>query len=219
VSRVVRGALLALSVTACGAPQKPSDNHPIPTATSVAELAAAIAEDAKRSDRATDAKTRGDLAADASAQAAACLDRDPQQVACLYGHAVALGLEARAHPTQADKRLNAMLGALGSAEAADAGYDEAGPARVRALVLVRSPGWPLGPGDTEEGLIAARRAVQLRPQYPPNQLALGEALRNSGDATGAHDSYTHARDLALALPDTPDRAVWLREADEALRRP
>jgi pimeloyl-ACP methyl ester carboxylesterase len=110
-----------------------------------------------------------------------------------------------------------MLDALASAEAVDPQYDEAGPARVRALVLVRAPGWPLGPGDSEAGLAAARRAVALQPRYPPNLLALAEALAKTGDSNGARETYQRARDAARALPPSSDRDDWLREAEQALQ--
>jgi hypothetical protein len=76
----------------------------------------------------------------------------------------------------------------------------------------------LGPGDAEAGLAAARRAAALQPQYPPNLLALAEALAKTGDANGARENYAHARDAALALPAAADRDQWLREADQGLKR-
>ncbi len=139
----------------------------------------------------------------ANADADACIALEPQAAACLYGRAVALGLNARAHPTRANEYLTSMLDALKRAESADPNYDEAGPARVRALVLIRAPGWPLGPGDAESGLAAARRAVTLRPEYPPNQLALAEALAKTGDGGGALQIYARARDAAQAFPASP----------------
>jgi len=214
-------ALLACLLSACGPPRRPTAPAAIPPAPvsgSVPDLAAAIAADARRSDHESDSKIRAELAAQASATAAACLALEPQAASCLYGHALALGLEARAHPTRAGDLLTTMLGALTAAEAADASYDEAGPARVTALVLIRAPGWPLGPGDAEAGLVAARRAVTLGPQYPPNLLALGEALAKSGDANAAQESYRRARTLAQALPASEDRDDWLHQAEEALRR-
>jgi cytochrome c-type biogenesis protein CcmH/NrfG len=60
--------------------------------------------------------------------------------------------------------------------------------------------------------------VQLRPQYPPNLLVLGEALAKTGDAKGAHDAYTQARGAAQALPANEDRDGWIREADQGLQR-
>jgi len=184
----------------------------------VDELAAAIAENAQRSERESDPRIRSGLAAEASRYADACLARQPGDAACLYGRAVALGLEARAHPTRAGELLKIMLDYLARAEAADAGYDNGGPARVTGLVLIRAPGWPLGPGDVDAGLAAARRAADLRPEYPPNRLALAEALAKTGDAKGAHENYARARDLAQSLPAGAERDRWLREAEQALSK-
>jgi hypothetical protein len=184
----------------------------------VEQLAAAVAADARRSDLETDSKVRDQLAADAMQNAQACLEHAPQAAACLYYDAVALGLNARAHPLQASSVLKSMLETLSSAEAADSSYDQAGPARVKALVLIKAPAWPLGPGDPETGLAAARRAVALRPDYPPNVLALAEALAKTGDAHGAQDAYRHARDLIQALPPSRDRDDWQHEADQELSK-
>jgi hypothetical protein len=216
--RRAAGALAGLLLTACATRPRPEPPAPVLPGATVGELAATVAADAKRSDHETDSTARADLAADAAAAAAACIARAPRAAPCLYGHAVALGLAARVHPTRAGELLNAMLGGLSEAEAVDPLYDDAGPARVRALVLIRAPGWPLGPGDADAGLAAARRAVSLRPQYPPNQLALGEALDKTGDPAGAREAYLAARARWEALPDSADRSEGLREADTALRR-
>jgi hypothetical protein len=199
-------------------PVPPAPAVPITQPVSIAELAAAIDMDAKRSDHESDSKIRDALAADAARDADTCLAREPQAAACLYGRALALGLEARTHPTRAGAILTSMLGALAQAESADPNYEEAGPARVRALVLIRAPGWPLGPGDAEAGLAAARRAVALRPNYPPNLLALAEASAKTGDASGARNNYARAHDAALALPAATDRDEWVHEADQGLKR-
>jgi Tfp pilus assembly protein PilF len=215
----------ALLLSACTTTPNPKGVTPAPASVptteqsqaSVADLAAAVAADSQRSDAASDAKTREQLAADADSKAQACLALDPKAAACLYYHAVALGLEARAHPLRANELLKSMLESLNAARAADPGYDEAGPDRVMALVLIRAPGWPLGPGDPDAALSAARRAVQLQPQYPPNLLALAEALSKTGDAAGARENYRHARDLAQTAPASADREDWIRQADQALQ--
>jgi hypothetical protein len=189
-----------------------------PTSQSVAELAAAVAAASRRSETETDSKARDALAADANRDAEACLDQAPQAAACLYYHAIALGLEARAHPLHAGDALKSMIESLTRADAVDPDYDEAGPARVKALVLVRAPAWPLGPGDPDAGLVSARRAVSLRPQYPANVLTLAEALAKTGDAAGARQNYQRARELAEALPPSSDRDDWLRQAEQALAK-
>jgi hypothetical protein len=189
-----------------------------PTSMSADELAAAVAADSRRSDTETDSKVRDQLAADANRDAQACLDLAPQAAACLYYHAVALGLDARAHPLHAGDALKGMLEALSRAEAVDPEFDQAGPARVKALVLIKAPAWPLGPGDPEAGLESARRAVSLRPQYPANVLALAEALAKTGDVRGARDNYLRARELSQGLAPSSDRDDWLRQADQALAK-
>jgi hypothetical protein len=216
VKRYIGVAVAAISLAGCKTPlSRPA--APLPSM-SVEQLAAAVAADARRSDAETDSKIRDQLAVDAGRNAQACLERAPQAAACQYYDAVALGLKARAHPLQANEALKAMLEALRSAEAADPEYDQAGAARVKALVLVRAPAWPLGPGDAEAGLASARRAVALRPDYPPNVMALAEALAKTGDTHGAEESYRRARDLSQALPPGSDRDDWLREAGQALGR-
>ena len=189
-----------------------------PTSMSADELAAAVAADSRRSDTETDAKVRDQLAADANRDAQACLDLAPQSVACLYYHAVALGLDARAHPLHAGDALKGMLEALSRAEAVDPEFDQAGPARVKALVLIRAPAWPLGPGDAEAGLASARHAVSLRPEYPANVLALAEALAKTGETEGARENYLRARELSQGLAPSSDRDDWLRQADQALAK-
>jgi hypothetical protein len=184
---------------------------------SIEERAAAIKAAAQRTDHESDSKARAELASEASTNADACLSLDPGAAACQYGKAVATGLEARAHPARAVGLLGSMLQSLGNAEATDPNYDKAGPARVRALVLIRAPSWPLGPGDTDAGLVAARRAVALQPDYPPNVLALAEALSKNGDEKGARENYAHARDLAQSSSPGPERDDWLHDADEGLR--
>ena len=211
--------LLMVAVAGCASPPRPAPPVP-PSAqpTSVGALAAAIDADSKRSDHETDSKARADIAAEASRDADSCVALQPQAVACLYGRGVAFGLQARAHPTRAGEFLNNMLDALTHADAADPNYDEAGPSRVRALVLLRAPGWPLGPGDTDAALVAARRAVALKPEYPANLLALAEALAKTGDGSGARDAYSRARDAAIAMPASEDRDEWLRESDQGLAK-
>jgi hypothetical protein len=211
-------AIVAMALAGCSLPKRVSGPLPAGAPHTVDGLIAAIQADSARSDTETDGKVRAQLADEASGYADACIAQAPQAAPCLYGKGLALGLEARAHPTGANDALKSMLQALTSAEAAAPSYDQAGPSRVRALVLLRAPGWPLGPGDPDAGLVAARRAVELKPQYPPNLLALAEALSKTEDANGAHEVYGKARDAAQALPAGQDRDGWVREAEQGLQK-
>src|ERR1700733_11450098 len=198
-------------------PRSPALEVPSPADSgTLDQYATAIKANSDRSDHESDGKVRSDLAAQSNSMADDCLALNAQAAPCQYGKALATGMEARAHPTQALGLLKSMLQNLDAAAATDPNYDKAGPSRVRALVLIRAPGWPLGPGDTDAALVAARRAVALKPEYPANLLALAEALTKTGDGSGARDAYSRARDAAIAMPASEDRDAWLRESDQGL---
>lgn len=217
-SIVLSGFVIAMSAACTVAKRATAPAGGQAIATTVDGLAAAIKADSRRSDQESSGSIRAQLADEANGYAQACIAQAPQAAACLYGQGVARGLEAQAHPTRALPLLKSMLQSLSSAEAADPAYDDGGPARVQALVLARAPGWPVGPGDADAAVDAARRAVGVRPDYPPNHLALGEALAKSGDARGARQAYTKALELAQALPPGQERDGWVAEANQALQK-
>ncbi len=144
-----------------------------------------------------------------------CQRRDPRSPACDYWLAVALGLQARERPATAKEGLKLMVAALRKAAAADPRQDQAGPQRVLALLLLRAPGWPLGPGDAEAALAEARAAAALAPDYPPNQSVLGEALLANGRPEEGRAALGRALDLgrARAAAGDPDAPDWIREAE------
>ncbi len=145
----------------------------------VAGLIGAARAKAWLTDHERDARQRSDLAVSAVQSAQWCQRRQPELVACDYWLALAVGLQAREVRVTADDGLKKMVAALQRAIDKDPEYDLAGPHRVMALVLLRAPAWPVGPGDVEAGLEQAKKAVALRPEFPPNSFALGEALAAS----------------------------------------
>ncbi len=171
-------------------------------------------------DHLRDARLRAETAVSAVQTAQWCGRRAPGLPACDYWLAVAVGLQAREVRVTADDGLKTMVAALRRAIENDPMYDDAGPHRVMALVLLRAPGWPVGPGDVETGLEQAKRAVALRPDYPPNVFALAEALAANKIRDQARDAYIRGKALAAARRDAldPDAPFWIVEADEALAR-
>src|SRR5262249_50751867 len=129
-----------------------------------------------------------------------CGRRLPDDPRCDYWLAIALGLQAREHPSTAHDAVGRMVDALRRAIGRDPRLEDGGPHRVLALVLLRAPGWPLGPGDHEEGLREAESALALFPDHPPNQIALGEALRRNGRPAEAQSAYPRGRHPATPLP-------------------
>ncbi|HTN53727.1 MAG TPA: hypothetical protein VML50_15060 [Anaeromyxobacter sp.] len=174
--------------------------------------------------RAGHERTGSDRAAAARAAVEAgqlCEQRAPGSPVCAFGLALALGVQAREVPTTARDGIKRMVPLLQRAAEADPGLEEGGPLRVLALVLVRAPGWPLGPGDPEAALAAARKAAALFPDHPANQLALAEARLATGDEAGGRAAA--ARGLALARaraeqgdPDAPEQ---VKDAEKLLSRP
>ena len=169
-------------------------------------------------DHERDTRPRADMAVSAVQTAQWCGRRQPGLPACDYWLAVAVGLQAREVRITADDGLKTMVPALKRAIENDPLYDEAGPHRVMALVLLRAPGWPLGPGDPELGLVHAKKAVELRPGYPPNMFALAEAYAANKDRAEARVTYIKGKALAAELRSAgdPDAPFWIVEADEAL---
>lgn len=186
----------------------------------VAGLVGSVRAKAWLIDHEPDGKARAEDAAAAVDAGQWCLRRAPASAACDYALALALGLQAREKRSTAIDALKKMVEHLRRAAAADPRLDQAGPHRVLALVLLRAPGWPLGPGDPETGLAEARRAAALFPDHVPNQLALAEALlRNDaadeGRATAAR-ALAHARERAAA--GDPDAPEWVRAAEKLAKR-
>ena len=142
-----------------------------------------------------------------------CRKRDPSSPACAYRLAIAVGQQIREHPTTAADGLPTMIRLLREAATLDPALDHGGPHRVLALVLLRAPGWPVGPGDVDDGLVQAKAATAVDPSYPPNQLALAEALEKTGAEEEGKARRAHAREEAArrAQRGDPDAADWLEE--------
>lgn len=167
-----------------------------------------------------DARSRAELAVSAVQTAQWCQRRKPELAACEYWLAIAVGLQAREVRITADDGLKKMVAGLQRAIEKDPEYDEAGPERVLALVLVRAPGWPVGPGDPDAALEHAKKATALRPDYPPNFFALGEAHAALKERDQAREAYVKGKALAASKRDQgdPDAPFWIVEADDALAR-
>jgi len=166
----------------------------------------------------TDAARREELAVEGVQIGQHCVKLYPSEVECIYRLALAVGQQARERPSTAVDGLAVMVELLEEVIAAAPELDFAGGDRVLALVLLRAPGWPTGPGDSEAGLTHALAAVRAFPDYPPNQLVVAEALLENGRREEARQALTLAIELAKGEMDAgePDAAKWLAEAEQAL---
>lgn len=147
-----------------------------------------------------------------------CEQRRPRSPECMYWMAISLGVQARERSSTGLDAVDLMIERLQTVIELDPGLDHGGPHRVLALVYLRAPGWPTGPGDPDLGLGEARHAVALAPDYPPNRLCLAEALVETEDREEGRRAYEAAAELARRWLErgSPDAGEWLEEAERSL---
>jgi tetratricopeptide (TPR) repeat protein len=163
---------------------------------------------------------RGELAVRSVELGQWCQRRDPGNAECDYRLAIALGQQARENKSTGKDALGKIVELLHHAIAKSPNLESAGPHRVLALVLLRAPAWPIGPGDPEAALTEARTAVQMFPDAPDNQLVLGEALVANESREDAHEAYARALALATAARQTGDLDApgWVKDAQAGVER-
>jgi tetratricopeptide (TPR) repeat protein len=135
---------------------------------------------------------------------------DPEDARCTYWLGAAMGIQARERRSTGLDALPRIEEAFQSAAERLADYKEGAPHRALALFYVRAPGWPKGPGDPDLGLEHARKAVEISPDYAPNQLALAESLRAVQDRKASRQAYRRALEMAraAAAAGAADAADW-----------
>ncbi len=166
------------------------------------------------------AADRGAAARKAVQSAQLCAQTAPGSPVCDYWLALALGVQARERRSTAHDALPRIVELLERVVAERPDLEHAGPHRVLALVLVRAPGWPTGPGDPDLGLEHAREAVAREPGYPPNPLCLAEALAAVGEREASRQALERSAVLAREWLDSGDRRAgqWLEEIEAARSR-
>ncbi|HTV79494.1 MAG TPA: hypothetical protein VMF03_14660 [Steroidobacteraceae bacterium] len=219
-------ALAALAACAAGPPAQPPAGAATPArGQSPAQLLAVVQRDADGLDQTTDAAARSRLLTEAAAAARQCMAQFPDAGACPYAQAQVQGLSARAKPVEAPGLLKQMVASLARAEAREPDLDHAGPARLSAIVLLRAPPWPLGPGDVDTALSAAQRAVKLDPAYPPNLITLGAVQAKAVGAATARTTFGQARQAVQAWNGAgsepaaevaAERGKWLAQIEQGL---
>ncbi len=163
---------------------------------------------------------REQLAVTAVALGQWCQRLAPTEPECDYRLAIALGQQARERPSTGKDAMGRMVDLLERTIATDPRLDDAGPHRVFAILLLRAPSWPAGPGDADEALEHARAAVRLAPAAPENQIVLGDALAATGNETAARAAYAEAIKRARAASEAgnPEARRWLADARTGLAK-
>lgn len=215
--------LLACSVlVGCASALKPVSSKVVTGAAQgdPSALYAGIRKQLRDIDAEPSAERREAMAVEAVQLGQRCEQAAPGNPWCAYGLALALGVQAREKPSTARDGLSHMVKRLERVAQTDPSLDRAGPERVLAFVLARSPGWPTGPGDPEAAVESARKATHRDAAYAPNWLALAEAADAIGDAQARRDAAKKALTLAdvAARSGEADAAAWQRDANKFLQK-
>jgi tetratricopeptide (TPR) repeat protein len=171
----------------------------------------------RRIERERDASVRARLSEQEVQLGQWCGRRAPDEPACPYRLAIALGQQARERSSTGKDAMGKMVELLRKAKSAAPSLDSAGPQRVLALLLLRAPAWPVGPGDPDAALEEARAAVKLFPDVADNQLVLAEALDQAGSVEEARAACQRAVQLATAAAEAGDPDAPKVRADAAAR--
>jgi hypothetical protein len=163
---------------------------------------------------------REDLATKAVHAGQWCLEHVPEDPRCRYRLAIAVGVQGRERPGTGIDAMPTMIELLAAAREAAPDQDHGGPDRVLALLYLRAPGWPAGPGDPDLGYEHALLAVGIAPDFPPNHLVLGEALAAVSREQEAIAAYRTALQLTNMQQESGGRDAreWREEAELALSR-
>jgi len=163
---------------------------------------------------------RGELAERAVELGQWCQRRDPGSAECDYRLAIALGQQARERTSTGQDALGKIVALLRRAIARAPALESAGPHRVLAMVLLRAPSWPIGPGDPEAALGEAREAVRRFPDAADNQLALADALAGNDQPSAARAAYALALALARRAREAGELEAprWITDAEAGLEK-
>lgn len=129
------------------------------------------------------------LAEQGIATCRAALKTEPASAPLQYYLAMNLGQLARTKTLGALKLVREMEALFSQARLLDETFDAAGPDRCLALLYLEAPGWPTSIGNKKKALTHIRRAVQLAPTYPGNQLSLVKILIQNHDWSAAETEW------------------------------
>ena len=136
-----------------------------------------------------------ELAAKGLDAATALLARDPDNAEYVFLDGALQGYKMQHATIPNPLGQKKILERFRKAAKTDPWIDQGGPLRAVGAILIKSPPWPAGVGDTDEGLDHLRQAVLLFPVHPANRYYLGLALVADRQKDAAKKEFEEARRL------------------------
>jgi hypothetical protein len=96
----------------------------------------------------------------------------------------------------------------------DAKFDYAGAHRSLGLLYLDAPGWPLSLGSRARARQHLKRAVELCPDYPGNQLCWLEALLKWDDAKAVRAQTNAVEEILITARGKLTGEEWKRDWEE-----
>lgn len=131
--------------------------------------------------------------------AKAAMDLAPNRVEGHYYSGINLGLSTTTKTIGAKFMVPSVRDAAKKAMQLDASYDHGGPPRLLGSLYANAPSWPASIGDPDKGVELLAQALKLGPDYPLNNLLLGDALVKAEQYDDAKKQY----EIVLAAQPQP----------------
>jgi tetratricopeptide (TPR) repeat protein len=123
-----------------------------------------------------DKTKRAHFAGRGSDYAKAAIELEPKRVEGYYYSGENLGLTATTKTIGAKFMVPSIRDAEKKAMQIDSCFDHGGPLRVLGSLYAEAPPWPASVGDPDKGVELLQQALKCGPDWPLNNLLLGNAL-------------------------------------------
>ncbi len=163
-----------------------------------------------------DKTKRAHFAGRGSEYAKAAIDLEPKRVEGHYYSGTNLGLTATTKTVGAKFMVPSVRDAAKKAMQLDTCFDRGGPARLLGSLYAEAPPWPASIGDPDKGVELLQQALKCAPDYPQNNLLLGNALVKAERYDEAKKQYQTVLDAQARPEDQHFLPKWQALARKGL---
>lgn len=165
-----------------------------------------------------DKREKARLAQQGMAYAEECIMRAPEDAACYYYRAMNTGIYYSAHVVGYQDGLKAMLKDCEKVISLDDRFDHGGAYRTMGKIYTEVPETLVGRNgirrDLEKAIGYLKKAEQIDPNYPENQIYLAEAYLAAGRNSEALACLNNAVAVTPHWKNHPDYTMWQKKNKE-----